>query len=236
MPSEDGQVRESIETNVDRVKERIAAACSRSGRDAREVSIVGVTKTFGPEAVDALIAAGIADIGENRIQEFLEKSQAVTRPCRWHFVGTLQRNKAKKAIGRFELIHSVDNLALARTLDRLGLELGVSTRILFEVNTSAESTKHGFDPKDLVQAAEAASILPSLSIEGLMTVGPLADDDSAIRRSFSLLRGLRDRTEASLGKRLVHLSMGMSDDFEIAVEEGATLVRLGRVLLGARPG
>jgi pyridoxal phosphate enzyme (YggS family) len=229
-------MRDAIETNVDRVRRRIAGACSRSGRDAAGVTIVGVTKTFGPGVVDALVEAGVGDIGENRIQEFLEKCPLVTRSCRWHFIGTLQRNKATKAVGRFELIQSVDNLELARTLDRIGRERGISTRVLLEVNTSAEPSKHGFAPGELPEAARIASGLKTLSLEGLMTVGPLTDDESAVRASFALLRDLRDRAQDELGRPLAHLSMGMSDDFEIAVEEGATIIRLGRVLLGNRRG
>jgi pyridoxal phosphate enzyme (YggS family) len=225
-----------IEENLGRVRERIAEASGRSHRRPEEVIIIGVTKTFGPEFVDALVQAGVADIGENRIQEFLDKRPGVTRPCRWHFIGTLQRNKAAKAFGQFELIHSVDSVRLLEALNRLGEERGASTRMLFEVNTSGEPSKHGFSPADVVIAAEKAEALAGISLEGLMTVGPLTGDDDAIRRSFALLRGLRDRVTQAIGRRLSHLSMGMSDDFEIAVEEGATMVRLGRVLLGERRG
>ncbi len=228
-------MRDTIEQNLSRVRERIEEACRRVGRPKSDVIIVGVTKTFGPEVVDALADAGVEDIGENRIQEFLEKKPRVTRPCRWHLVGTLQRNKATKAIGQFELIHSVDRVALAETLGRLGEERGITTRILLEVNTSGEETKHGFTPADAEEAAAIIARLPHLSFEGLMTVGPLTIDPAAVRQSFALLRSLRDRIEIRLGRSLPHLSMGMSGDFEIAVEEGATMIRLGRVLLGERP-
>ncbi len=229
-------MRESIEANVREVRERIERACDRAGRGADEVIIVGVTKTFGPEMVDALVDAGVRDIGESRVQEFQEKKPRVTRPCRWHFVGTLQRNKAGKAIGEFELIHSVDGLRLAEALSRLGRERGVTTRMLLEVNTSGESTKRGFTPDELVDAVGEIAVLPELSLDGLMTVGPFTDDPARIRRSFETLRNLRERAEQALGRPLRHLSMGMSDDFETAVEEGATMVRLGRILLGERSG
>jgi pyridoxal phosphate enzyme (YggS family) len=229
-------VRQAIEANVRGVRERIARACVRAGRRADDVTIVGVTKTFGPEMVDALIEAGIRDIGESRIQEFEEKKPRVAYPCRWHLVGTLQRNKAKKAIGEFELIHSVDGLRLAGTLSRLGEERGITTRILLEVNTSAEATKRGFIPDELVEAAREIASMPRLGLEGLMTIGPFTDDQARVRRSFETLRRLRDESERALGIPLRTLSMGMSDDFEIAVEEGATMVRLGRILLGERPG
>jgi pyridoxal phosphate enzyme (YggS family) len=229
-------VRETIEANVREVRERIERACARAGRGADEVIIVGVTKTFGPDMVDALIEAGVCDIGESRIQEFQEKKPRVVRPCRWHLIGTLQRNKAKKAIGEFELIHAVDGLRLADTLNRLGREYDVTTSILLEVNTSGESTKHGFAPDELVTTAGEVAVLPNLRLDGLMTVGPFTDDRERVRRSFEMLRNLRDQVESAIGRPLRHLSMGMSDDFEIAVEEGATMVRLGRVLLGERPG
>jgi len=228
-------MREKIAHNLASVCERIEEACRRVGRSKNDVMIVGVTKTFAPDMVDALVEAGVENVGENRIQEFLEKKPRVTRPCRWHLVGTLQRNKATKAIGQFDFIHSVDRLELAETLSRLGEERGITTRILLEVNTSGEETKHGFTPVDVVKAAAQIALLPSLSLEGLMTVGPLTDDPAAVRRSFERLRTLRDWAQTGLDAPLLHLSMGMSDDFEIAVEEGATMVRLGRVLLGERP-
>jgi pyridoxal phosphate enzyme (YggS family) len=222
--------------NVNRARERIAAACERVGRPSDGVTIVGVTKTFGPERVRALIEAGITDIGENRIQEFLEKAPKIDAPCRWHLVGTLQRNKAAKAIGRFELIHSVDRIKLAYTLNRLGEERGTVTPVLIEVNTSGEATKHGFEPVEVPERAAEIAGLEHLRLEGLMTIGPLTDDEHRIRQAFRDLFTLSERIEESGRMQLPHLSMGMSDDFEIAVEEGATLVRLGRVLLGDRPG
>ena len=229
-------VYETIKANLEDVLGRISRACRTVGRSPEDVAIIGVTKTFGPDVVDALIEAGVHDIAESRVQEFLEKRAAVTRPCRWHLVGTLQRNKAAKAIGCFDLIHSVDSLKLAETLNRLGIERGMTTRVLFEVNTSGEPTKHGFSPADLERAAAGVAGLERLSLEGLMTVGPLSTDTGEVRRSFALLRELGGRVERSIGRRLTHLSMGMSDDFEIAIEEGATMVRLGRILLGGRGG
>ena len=223
-----------VEANLREVRERIARACRASDRRPDEITIIGVTKTFGADVVETLLDAGVGDIGESRVQEFLAKSAAVLRPCRWHLIGNLQRNKAGKAIGRFEMIHSVDSVKLAEALHRMGEERSLATRVLFEVNTSGEASKHGFSPGDLDTAAAAVMSLPAVSLEGLMTVGPLTDDAGEIRRSFALLRDLRDRLEKSTGRRLAHLSMGMSDDFEIAVEEGATMVRLGRVLVGSR--
>lgn len=225
----------SIAENIAVVRERIAGALRRSGRPDEAVKIVGITKKFDHERVDDLIRAGIEDIGENRIQEFTEKKPLVHLPCRWHLVGTLQRNKATKAIGQFHLIHSIDSIRLAETLNRLGEERDVVTRILLQINTSGESTKHGFSPNETIDRAGEISQLPFLKLEGLMTIGPFTDDTRMIRRSFGQLRDLRDRVRRSLDIPLPELSMGMSDDFEIAVEEGATIVRLGTVLLGKRP-
>jgi pyridoxal phosphate enzyme (YggS family) len=225
-----------IEKSVAAVRARVATACARVGRSPEDVTIVAITKTHGPAVVDAIIEAGIADVGENRVQEFLKKQPEVHLPCRWHLVGTLQRNKATKVIGRFEMVHSLDRVSLADTLNRLGGERDTRTRVLIEVNTSGEESKHGFDPAEVVRAARHVDSLPWLELEGLMTLGPLTDDTTAIRRAFQSLFRLREKAEQSLGRGLPHLSMGMSDDFEIAIEEGATLVRLGRVLLGPREG
>jgi pyridoxal phosphate enzyme (YggS family) len=223
-----------IADNVERVRERIATACARVGRPAEGVTIVAVTKTHGPEVVDAVIDAGIADIGENRIQEFLAKRHEVKGACRWHLVGTLQRNKATKAIDRFELIQSVDRWRIAEALSRLGEEHDVTTKVLLEVNTTGEATKHGFAPEHTPEMAARVASLPWVQLEGLMTMGPLTDDETVIRRSFQSLFRLKSKIEGDLKTPLAHVSMGMSDDFEIAVEEGATVVRLGRVLLGQR--
>lgn len=231
-----GAIMTDINENLAVVRGRIASACARVGRSPENVTIVAVTKTHGSSVVDAVIDAGVADVGENRVQEFLRKQPEVRLPCRWHLVGTLQRNKATKAIGRFELIHSLDRVSLAETLNRLGEERGIHTRVLLEVNTSGEESKHGFEAGEVVQAARRVEALPQLELDGFMTLGPLTDDMTAIRRSFQSLFRLREKAEQSLGRGLPHLSMGMSDDFEIAVEEGATVVRLGRVLLGNRAG
>lgn len=223
-----------LSQKIDRVRERIGGALERSGRGNENVRIVGVTKTMGHERVLELIRCGITDIGENRIQEFLEKSERVDLPCNWHLIGTLQRNKAGKAIGRFALIQSLDSMKLARTLNRLGGEHNQVTRVLVEVNTSGETTKHGFAPEETEACIGEIAELPYLELAGLMTIGPFTDDTAAQRRAFRSLFDIRGRLERSLSISLPELSMGMSDDFEIAVEEGATIVRLGRVLLGER--
>ncbi len=225
----------SVQENLRRVEERVAAALDRAGRTGEKITIVGITKRFGPERVDEVIQAGVQDVGENRIQEFLEKKPQVRSACRWHLVGTLQRNKAVKAIGQFDLIHSVDSTKLAATLSRLGQEQNLSSRILLQVNTSGEVSKHGLDPDEVVDRAGEIAELPCLEPVGLMTIGPLTTDQAAIRRACRKLGRLRTDIRRELKLDYRELSMGMSDDFEIAIEEGATIIRLGTILLGPRP-
>lgn len=224
----------SIAGNVARVRGIIASTCRRAGRDPAGVTLVAVTKTFGPEMVDAVIAAGVEDIGENRIQEFLAKSGEVRGRCRWHLIGPLQRNKATKAIGRFHMVQSIDRVEIAQTLERLGAERGLLTRGLLEVNTSGEESKHGVSPEEAPAALDAMERLEHLRIEGLMTIGPLSPDPDDTRRAFQGLHELRERLRGTSGLPLPELSMGMSGDFEIAIEEGATIVRVGTAITGPR--
>lgn len=226
----------SLMENLERVRERIARAAAAAGRSPSEITIVAVTKTFGPDAVEEAIRAGIADVGENRVQEFLEKSKAVTLPCRWHLVGHLQTNKVPKAIGRFALIQSVDSLRLAEHLNSAGAKAGAVTNILLEVNTSGEESKYGLRPEETVETCGLIARLPSVRVRGLMTVGPLATDVPAISAAFAKLRGFRDEIARAPLQNVTmeHLSMGMTDDFEIAIAEGSTMIRLGRVLFGDR--
>ena len=226
----------SFSENLARVRERIGRAAERTGRSASDITIVAVTKTFGPETVEEAVRGGVPDVGENRIQEFLEKSERVSLDCRWHLVGHLQTNKVGKAVGRFALIQSVDSVKVAGKLSRVGGERGVSTDILIEVNTSGEASKHGFDPAETVDAYGEISRMPALSVRGLMTVGPWVEDEKVVASAFGGLRRLKEEIERSVpgGPALEHLSMGMSDDFELAIREGSTMVRLGRVLFGER--
>jgi len=225
-----------IADNIKRVRERVEKAAIRVGRDPNEIAIVAISKTFGPEKIMEAIRAGIEDIGENRVQEFLDKSKEVILPCRWHLVGHLQTNKVNKVIGRFELIHSVDSVKLARKLGASSEREGIETSILLEVNTSGEPSKYGFEPASLVDAVAEIAGIRGVKVKGLMTVGPLTDDVSKISDAFSTLRDLRDRVagERIDGVSMEHLSMGMTDDFEIAIAEGSTMLRLGRVIFGER--
>jgi pyridoxal phosphate enzyme (YggS family) len=197
------------------------------------VRIVAVTKTHGPEAVRAALAAGIREVGENRVQEALQKQEALPDvSVEWHLVGTLQRNKAKHAAGRFVLIHSVDRADLAAELDRRVVP-GDRQPILVQVNCSAEPQKGGVEPASLPMLLDQLRILERIEVQGLMTMSALTDDRVEQRRAFRLLRELRDASERS-GHRLPELSMGMSGDYPIAVEEGATMIRLGTILFGER--
>jgi PLP dependent protein len=219
------------------VRDRIGAALERSGRPAGSVAIVAVTKTYPAAAVLAARDAGLADVGENRVQELVEKVEAVGRDAvRWHLIGHLQRNKAKRAIASFDLLHSLDSVRLARELSGAATAAGGTVRALVQVNASGEESKSGFDAAALVDALGEICELPGLSVEGLMTMAPFTDDRAVLRRTFAATRLARDEAAAQLPSfRGVELSMGMSNDYEIAVEEGSTLVRLGTVLFGARP-
>ena len=226
----------SLEENLKRVRERISEAAERAGRDLSEIRIVAITKTHPPETVDQAVSAGLEDVGENKVQEFLDKSEDVRQACRWHFVGHLQRNKVKYVIGRFQLIHSLDSLRLAREINKRGLREERVTDLLVQVNTSGEDSKYGIDPEEAAGFCEKVSGMEGIRVRGLMTMAPWVDDPGVLRESFSRLRELRDeiRGRDIANISMEHLSMGMSDDFEYAVEEGATILRLGRVLFGPR--
>lgn len=198
------------------------------------VRIVAVTKTHGPETVRAAVAAGLDAVGENRVQEALTKMAATADlPVEWHLIGTLQRNKARLAVGRFALIHSVDRADLAAELDHRAAPGSVQP-VLVQVNCSAEPQKGGVEPGDLAALLDAMRVMPRLRVDGLMTMAAFTDDEGAQRRSFAQLRTLRETMQRE-GHPLPELSMGMSDDFPAAVEEGATMLRIGSLLFGPRP-
>jgi pyridoxal phosphate enzyme (YggS family) len=222
----------------DRVLERIAAACDRVGRDPTEVSLVAVTKTLSVERVRAGVAAGLTILGENRVQEAESKVDAV-HGATWHLVGPLQSNKARRAIQTFDVIESVDSLDLARRLDRLLDEAGSDRRlpIFLQVNVDDDPAKSGYAPADLTRDLPELAILGRLEIRGLMTVGRLVDRAEDARPTFVALRDLSERIRSRAAGEIQvgpELSMGMTDDFEVAVEEGATIVRVGRALFGER--
>jgi PLP dependent protein len=208
------------------------ARCQAATGWRHPVRIIGVTKTHGPEAVRAAVAAGLQDVGENRVQEALQKQDAAGDfMVEWHLIGTLQRNKARSAVGRFRLIHSVDRIDLARELDRRGS--GAPQEVLVQVNCSDEPQKGGVAPTGLPALLDELRQFGGLRVRGLMTMSALTEDQAEQRRAFTLLRELRDASERR-GHSLPELSMGMSGDYSIAVEEGATMIRLGTVLFGER--
>lgn len=223
----------SVESRVAQLRERIAAACARAGRALEDVRLVAVTKTFGPETVAAALRAGLTCFGENRVQEAAAKIAACGM-AEWHLIGHLQRNKVRAALELFGTIHAVDSVRLLEALAAAAAESGARPRLLLEVNVAGESSKFGFAPAAVPEALEAAARLGAPPVEGLMTIPPFAPDPEAARPHFRRLRELRDRCREQTGFALPELSMGMSGDFEIAIEEGATLIRVGTFLFGRR--
>lgn len=223
-----------ISDQLERILALIAAARDRAGR-TDIVRLIGISKTHPEEAVREAFAAGLADFGENRIQEALPKIAAAGVAATWHLVGHLQSNKAAKAATVFDWVHSIDSFGTAERLARAAADAGREIKVLIEVNTSGEAAKHGVRPEDARALAEALAPLAGHGIvpAGLMTVGPLGADDAANRRAFALLRSLRDDIAGSFPEYR-ELSMGMSGDFESAILEGATMVRVGSAIFGAR--
>ncbi len=216
---------------VQEVQGRIGAAVARGGH-GQQVTIVAVTKTHGPDAVIAAWDAGLRDVGENRIQEALAKMDAVAVPVRWHLIGHLQRNKVK-SLPRFDLLHSLDSMRLAESVDQLGCTSGRRFDVLVEVNVSGEESKGGFALADVSANANRLASMQGIRVRGVMTMAPLDADERTLRTVFGGARRGRELL-AEAGNPATELSMGMSNDYEIAVEEGATYVRLGTVLFGAR--
>ena len=223
-----------IAENLEFIRQRIAAAAERNGRSAEEVKLVAVSKTYPPEVIRGAIEAGQQCFGENRVQDALPKIDALPPDLEWHLIGHLQTNKVRKVIGRFALFHGVDNTALALQMNRIAGELDVTASILLEVNISGEESKFGFTPASLPAALEELLPLPHLRIEGLMTMAPFSENPESARPVFEGLRKLRDALSTASGHPLRELSMGMSGDFEQGIAEGATIVRIGSAIFGAR--
>lgn len=225
----------NIIENINRVRQEIEASCKICGRDPSTITLVAVTKGRSVDQLLQVIDAGCIDLGENRIQEAVAKQAEMNHnllgiPIRWHFIGNLQKNKVRQAIGRFTLIHSVNNIELAGDIDRHSGDRKMITPILLQANTSGEASKQGLTADEWLRQAKLLKQLAYVKICGLMTMAPLTEDQTAIRSCFSSLRKLRDRLESELGYRLPELSMGMSNDFRLAIEEGATLLRIGSAL------
>lgn len=214
------------------LQNRISAAAERSGRNASDIQLVGVSKYQSAPNIRAVMEEGLTLFGESRVQEAASKIPLLPAKLHWHFIGHLQSNKIRKALPLFELFHSVDSLDLALAMDRIAEEMGRFPRVLLEVNVSGEASKHGFSPTALNASLEQLLKLPRLQVEGFMTMAPLTKDPETTRPYFAQLRKLRDEASRAFGIPLTSLSMGMSHDFEVAIEEGATLVRIGSALFG----
>jgi len=220
---------------LEEVRARIAEACAKAGRSPDEIEILGVTKTHGPEVVREAWEAGIRWFGENKVQEAAWKIPECVSGPEWHLIGHLQRNKVRPALELFSVIHSVDSVRLLEQIEHVAEESGHRPEILLEVNVSGEASKEGLRPEQVPEVIEAALGCRNLTLTGLMTMAPFCPDAELARPVFAKLRRLRDQWEKDFGIGLPNLSMGMSNDYLVAVEEGATWVRLGTVLFGSRP-
>jgi PLP dependent protein len=225
----------AIADRLQRIRERIAAAAGRAGRDPGSITLVGVSKTVPPERIAEAVEAGLADLGENRVQEAREKAPLVRGPVRWHLVGHLQVNKANQAARLFEVVHSIDSVDLLVRLERAAEREGRRMTAMAQVDLAGEATKFGTTVEDLDRILEAAAGLRSVQLCGLMILPPYDPDPGRSRPYFRRLRELMHEAQARhSGLPLRHLSMGMTEDFEVAIEEGATMVRVGRALFGER--
>ena len=226
----------SVADNIAEIRQRMAAAAARAGRDPESIRLMAVSKTVEPERVRQAIAAGITLLGENYVQEAREKIPQIGLGVEWHMIGHLQTNKAKYVVTLFDWIHSVDRLELAQELDKRAGQNGRRLNVLIEVNVSGEASKSGAEPAQVLELAGQMAALPNLSVRGLMTMPPYSDEPETSRPYFQSLRKLRDeiKTASIPNVRMDELSMGMTDDFAVAIEEGATIIRVGRAIFGAR--
>jgi pyridoxal phosphate enzyme (YggS family) len=224
----------SLAENLDSIQQRIRAACERAGRNPDSVTLLAVTKGQPPEVVNEAGKLGLTFLGENKIQEAKAKIPLSSGKLRWHFIGHLQTNKCRDAVELFEFIQSVDSLHLAQEISKRAEQAGKNIPILLEVNLAGEASKFGYRPDILEAELNQINSLPRIAIHGLMTVPPWTSNAENVRPVFRQLRELKERAEQVLGAPLPHLSMGMSGDFEVAIEEGATIVRIGTSLFGPR--
>ncbi|UCH64854.1 MAG: YggS family pyridoxal phosphate-dependent enzyme [Ignavibacterium sp.] len=223
-----------IAENLQRLKEKIITRCEASNRNSNDIRLVAVSKYFGFDAIGEANNLGITDFGENKAQELRDKYQLIGDKVRWHFIGTLQKNKVKYVIKAASLIHSVDSIALADEINKYAEKLDKIQDVLLEIKTSAEETKAGLEQEEQISTlASHCNSLSGINLKGLMTMAPFTEDERLIRKSFSELRNLRDKLNQQ-GFKLTELSMGMTNDFEIAIDEGATMLRIGSAIFGPR--
>jgi len=226
----------NLAQNLEKIQQRIRAACERAGRDPDSVALLAVTKSQPPEAVAAAAQLGLTLFGESKVQEAKAKIPLCPGKLRWHFIGHLQSNKCRDAVELFEMIQSVDSLPLAQEIAKRAEQAARTTAVLLEVNVAGEASKFGYAPEKLMAELEALNALPRIEIHGLMAVPPWSAEPEKSRPHFQRLRETKARCEQILGAPLPHLSMGMSSDFEVAIEEGATMIRIGTALFGPRTG
>ena len=224
----------SLPDNLISIQQRIGAACARAGRDADSVRLLAVSKTHPPETIRAAVACGQLHFGENKIQEARAKIPLCPGKARWQFIGHLQSNKVRDAVELFEMIQGVDSLSIAQEISKRANQAGKTMPILLEVNVAGEASKFGYGPERLLAELNELNALPRIEIHGLMAIPPFMPLPERARPYFQKLRGLKLECEHILGAPLPHLSMGMSGDFEVAIEEGSTLVRIGTALFGER--
>ncbi len=223
-----------IAENYREIRRRVEAACARAKRDPKEITVIGVTKTKPAGVIRAAAKAGIVEIGENYVQELVAKQRELGDLVRWHYIGHLQRNKVREILPFIHTIQSVDSERLAEEINRQAMKLGRRITILLQVNSSGEESKFGVEPEDAEALARHLATLPGVQLAGLMTIPAIFDDPQGVRPMFQLLHSLRRNIEEATGLRLPHLSMGMTGDFEVAIEEGATMIRIGTALFGGR--
>jgi PLP dependent protein len=226
--------RVSLTDNLASIQHRIRAACDRADREPNSLTLLAVTKTHPPDVIQAAVEAGLTFFGENKIQEAKAKIPLCPGRAHWHFIGHLQSNKCRDAVELFEMIESVDSLAIAQEINKRAEQAAKTMPVLLEVNVAGEASKFGYKPEKLLAELNELNQLPRLEIHGLMAVPPWSPSPESSRPHFQRLRELKAHAEAELGAPLPHLSMGMSGDFEVAIEEGATIIRVGTALFGER--
>lgn len=223
-----------IADNLKDVTLRIARSCEKTGRDPAGVTLVCVTKQAGIADIEETLRLGVKDIGENRVQDAVLKYRTIRDKATWHLIGHLQTNKVKDAVKIFSLIHSVDSLKIAKAIDKEAKAINKIQDVLIEVNTSGEKSKYGISPDEVAPFIEKARLYHNINIKGLMTIAPEVEDPELARPYFRKLRELRDKLNSQLSTLYTVLSMGMTNDFEVAIEEGATMVRIGRAIFGGK--
>lgn len=225
-----------IKENLDSVHQRIKRSCKKTGRDINEITLVGVTKTIPPETIKKALGYGLKDLGENKVQELLTKKDEINGNINWHLIGHLQRNKAKYIVDFVHLIHSVDSLELAYEIDKQARKAKRQVPVLIQINTSNEDSKFGVEPENALTLTKQVAELENLKVSGLMTIGAFFSDPEMVRPCFKNLRLIFEKIKL-LGLKNIemkHLSMGMTHDFEVAIEEGATIIRIGTAIFGER--